>query len=434
MKSRVPVHVIAGFLGAGKTTVLCHLIEQRPEERAAVVMNDFGESAVDEHKIDALSVTIREIRGGWVCCTAPEGFMGAVKRILDEQDPDRIYVEPTGLARPADLIDTLRRAPFASRLDIRPLVVVVDPHALVHVPSVGAQASVADVIVANRVDLATSEEMGAFEAWLDDLWPAPRQVHRVTRGGVPAAVLVGVARPQEGVGHVHDGASVHGHYGRTWRWPAAACFDRRRLCQVLDSQRSLSRLKGIFRTEEGVSRFDIAGGRLHEAPSDYRTDSCVDVIGSDPEGLERIGEAFERALRTEAETLSAGHAIEVSSSAGERQFDRAALAALPDGISDVSTLLHKRVGSAARMSALLDAVDAPQRAHIVVVAADGYTTPPVPASAVRAGLLVYGVGADALPEDLGGPFRLLIPGDAGPGGPCANVKAVVRIALRDAEN
>jgi hypothetical protein len=360
--------------------------------------------------------------------------MGAVERILEEQSPDRIYVEPTGLARPADLIDTLRRAPFAGRLDIRPLVVVVDPHALGQVPAVGLQASVADIVVANRVDLATSDEMGDFEAWLDGVWPAPSSVHRVTRGQVSEAVLKGEARAQKGGVHAHGETAVHGHHGRTWRWPADVCFDRRRLCQALDELTSASRLKGIFRTEEGVSRFDIAGGRLHEAPSDYRTDSCVDVIASDAALLDRAAAAFSHALRTEAETLSAGRSVEVSFSGGGRHFDRVALAALPGGVADVSTVLPKRVGSAARMSALLDAVEAPPTTDLVVVAADGYATAPVPAHAVRSGLLVYALGADPLPDTLGGPFRLLIPGDAGPGGPCANVKAVVRIALRDTEN
>ena len=103
---------------------------------------------------------------------------------------------------------------------------------------------------------------------------------------------------------------------------------------------------------------------------------------------------------------------------------------LANGVEDVSTLVPGRAGEAARVSVLLQTLDAPGDGDAVVVASDGYTTPPVPVSALTTAILVHSLGGDPLPARLGGPFRLLIPGDAGPGGPCANVKGVVRIALR----
>jgi len=403
------------------------------EARAAVIINDFGESAVDEGTLGDLAVAVREIRGGCVCCTAPEGFIGVVARILDEGSTDRIYVEPTGLARPADLIDTLRRAPFADRLDIRALIVVVDPRNLQRVPGVGAQAGVADVVVANRTDLATDDEIRGFDEWVGSLWPSPQQVHRVEHGRVSTAVLAGSARIQGGLSFAHEHGPVHGHLGHTWIWPPEVCFDRRRLLEALGDLASASRLKGIFRTEEGVSRFDIAGGSLHEAPSDHRRDSRVDVIAVSEALLLCAERGFSQAVRTVSEQLSAGLSVEVSLPDGAgRRFDRAALAALPDAVEDVSVLIPARAGVAARVSAILDAVEVPAGAVVVVVAADGYATPPVPADAVRDGLLVHTLDSGPLPAGKGGPFRLLIPGDAGPGGPCANVKAVVRISLRNA--
>ena len=363
------------------------------------------------------------------------GTRGLCRRrraILDQERPSRIFVEPTGLARPADLIDTLRRAPFAHQLDIRPLIVVVDPRNLERVPTVGPQASAADVLVANRIDLASEAELKAFDTWAEGLWPAPLQVHRVERGRVSTEVLGGSARlREEGVSFAHE-HGVHGHTGRTWFWPPEVCFDRRRLLEALEGLEAVSRLKGVFRTEEGVTRFDLAAGVVHEAPSDHRSDSRVDVIATDSALLARADASFEAAIRSPEEALRAGLSVEVSLPGGVgRRFDRAALMALPDGVEDVSALIPKRRGVASRMSALLDAVGVPPGAQIVVVASDGYATPPVPAAAVRSGVLVHSVDGAQLPPDQGGPFRLLIPGDAGPGGPCANVKGVVRIALRD---
>ncbi len=446
---RVPVHVIGGFLGAGKTTALLSLLGRKAgSERAAVVINDFGESAVDEGRVDAAGVAVREIRGGCVCCTAPEGFMGAVGQILDEESPDRIYIEPTGLARPADLIDTLRRAPYADRLDIKPLIILVDPHNLASDLHVAQQAEVADILVANRIDLASDEEMQAFDVWVGGLWPRPLQVHRVEHGELPETVLSGSSsapaphdhdHPHHGhddAHHGHDHAhhdddAIHGHRVRTWIWPAHAIFDRRRLLAALETLQAASRVKGIFRTEEGVARFDVAGGVLHEAPSDYRRDSRVDVIARDEALIIESERLFSAALRTDEEQLIAGSCIEFALPDGvTRRFDRAAIAALPDPVADVSILVPDRAGVAARISSLFAAASAPLDSEIVVVAADGYATPPVPARAVQNGLLLHTLDGEPLPAGKGGPFRLLIPGDAGPGGPCANVKAVVRIALR----
>jgi G3E family GTPase len=97
---RTPVHVVGGYLGTGKTTVLLTELGKREgNERCAVVVNDFGEAAVDATLLgDGVRVT--NIPGGCVCCTAPEGLAPALIAILDELKPDRIFIEPSGLARP----------------------------------------------------------------------------------------------------------------------------------------------------------------------------------------------------------------------------------------------------------------------------------------------------------------------------------------------
>ena len=126
------------------------------QERIAVVVNDFGESQFDSDRLkEAGSADIVEIPGGCICCTAPEGFVGAVASVIQEQSPDRIFIEPTGLALPADLVDTLRRAPYAQQLAIQPVVVLIDPANLPGAgetlePLLAQQVEAGDVIVGNR--------------------------------------------------------------------------------------------------------------------------------------------------------------------------------------------------------------------------------------------------------------------------------------------
>ena len=107
----VPVHILGGFLGTGKTSAIRAQLAARPGERVAVIVNDFGEAGLDAATLEgAAPYKLTSIPGGCVCCTAPEGFVAALGAVLDEK-PDRVWIEPTGLARPQDLVDTIRRSP-----------------------------------------------------------------------------------------------------------------------------------------------------------------------------------------------------------------------------------------------------------------------------------------------------------------------------------
>ena len=117
---RTPVHVVGGFLGTGKTTVLlAELARREGVERCAVVVNDFGQAAIDATLLGG-GVQVTNIPGGCVCCTAPEGLGAAVRAILDELKPDRIFVEPSGLGRPRDVVDMLARGEVAARIALGP--------------------------------------------------------------------------------------------------------------------------------------------------------------------------------------------------------------------------------------------------------------------------------------------------------------------------
>src|SRR5262245_39536762 len=121
----VPISIVSGFLGAGKTTALRAQLAARPGERIALIVNDFGEAGFDAATLaDDSPFRITNIPGGCVCCTAPEGFVDALGAVL-ETAPDRVMIEPTGLARAQDLVDTIRRCRHAGALSLGPLVVLV---------------------------------------------------------------------------------------------------------------------------------------------------------------------------------------------------------------------------------------------------------------------------------------------------------------------
>lgn len=445
----VDVHVIGGFLGTGKTTALLRQLRaRRGVEKVAVVINDFGTASIDAELVGDEGNTVAEIEGACICCTAPAGFSAAVGQLVDEVRPDRIFVEPTGLARPADLIDTLRRAPYADRIRIAPLVVLVDPSTLdvdaaQRIALVRDQAEAADVLVANRVDLASDEDLRAFAAWADGLWPGPMRVLQTTHGELPDDVWTWPKQRGGQVRFAHDRgadrAVGHGVVAGSWVWPSDTVFHRLRLVDALarlaagEAGAALARLKGLFRTEEGVTLVEVAGGRVTDRPTSYRRDSRVDVLfhGEDADAV-RVAEAWlGAAVMSEDERQAIASGVEVVRPDGSRRvFDRDEIMALPGGIDDIRPLVPKRRGSAARLMAVLEEAGVPSDAELVVVAADGYATEPVAVADLSTALLVHSVDGGALPATGGGPFRLLVPGDAGPAGPCSNVKGVVRLAAR----
>lgn len=437
----VTVHVVAGFLGTGKTSVLRALLSDVGDEAVGVLVNDFGEAAIDQAVLADASTSVREIRGSCVCCTAPEGFVAEVKSLLGAGSPDRIFVEPTGIARPADVIDTLRRAPFADRISIGPLIVVVDAHqvgsgqAPAHVVE---QAAAADVLVVNRIDTASKTELEAVRSWSASLWPGPHAVVETSYGAVDRSVLAwpDPASRRKPRGPTQVTPADHPYSVRTLSWAPDVVFHRTRLIAALESPQ-LVRAKGVFRTEEGTVLLQAAAGRVQEEPSPRRSDTRVDLIVEHGAtgALEASSEALVAAILSGSELQALASRLEIALPDGRRRvFDRTALIGLPDPIGDVSVVVPGRAGAGARVWRALEAAGATRGAQAVVVAADGFVTEPVPLAVLREGILLHSVDGAPLPDDKGGPFRLLLPPGAadGVGGPCANVKSVVRIAIRDA--
>jgi G3E family GTPase len=449
---RTPLNVIGGFLGTGKTSAIQHLLGAfGPDEHVAVIVNDFGQASLDADTLGAGgSVSIQEIDGGCVCCTAPEGFSGAVGRLLAEVRPTRILVEPTGLARPADLMDTLARGPHRERLALGPLIVLADPasirpEVLREQPLLHEQAEAADILVANRVDLADEADLERFDRWAQALWPGPMRIVRTKHGVLDPDLL----RWPEGEGtravrlrvRRNDGPSTAGFSVQSWIWGQDVVFSRKRIDQLIGRMLRgglgvrVARAKGVFRTDEGVQRVDVAGGKVHLGLSAYRRDSRFDVIvhGSAPPAgtWPRLTGWLDETICSADELERDRQRIEIAAPGGRRlSVGRADLSALPDGVDDVSVLIPRRHGAAARISALVARYQLPETGEAVVVAADGFVSAPVPVPALLGGLLLHSVDGAALPEDKGGPIRLLIPGDAGPAGPCSNVKGVVRLVFR----
>src|SRR5207249_8212479 len=167
MQPHTPITLISGPLGSGKTTLLRYILATRPA-KIAIVMNEFGEIAIDAKVIEGKNVRIAELGGGCVCCSLLGEFEAAVNEIIEKVAPERIIVETTGLAEPEALVFNIQEALPQCRLD--GVVSVIDADMFVRFPGLGhttrLQIEGADILLLNKIDLIDPAQIESVEAKL----------------------------------------------------------------------------------------------------------------------------------------------------------------------------------------------------------------------------------------------------------------------------
>src|SRR5438067_3101203 len=131
MQLRTPITLVTGPLGSGKTTLLRHILATRPA-KIAIVMNEFGEMAIDTKVIEGKNVGIAQLGGGCVCCSLLGEFGAAVTEIIKKVEPEMIAVETTGLAEPEALVFNIQEALPQCWLD--GVVWVIDADMMIRFP------------------------------------------------------------------------------------------------------------------------------------------------------------------------------------------------------------------------------------------------------------------------------------------------------------
>ncbi len=133
MLADIPTHLIAGPLGAGKTSLIRHLLAHKPaHERWAVLINEFGQIGLDQALLTTAAdgISLSEVPGGCLCCVNGAPFQVGLARLLRKAQPDRLLIEPSGLGHPAELLRQLAEPPWEGVLALQSSVVVLDAAAL----------------------------------------------------------------------------------------------------------------------------------------------------------------------------------------------------------------------------------------------------------------------------------------------------------------
>jgi G3E family GTPase len=164
----IPVTVLTGYLGAGKTTLLNRILTQEHGQKIAVIVNEFGEIGIDNQLIVDADEEIFEMNNGCICCTVRGDLIRIIANLMRRRDKfDRLVIETTGLADPAPVIQTFFvDEDVQSQTHLDAVVTVVDAkHITQHWDADEAieQIAFADVILLNKTDLVTTEELNILE-------------------------------------------------------------------------------------------------------------------------------------------------------------------------------------------------------------------------------------------------------------------------------
>jgi cobalamin biosynthesis protein CobW len=243
MPAKIPATVVTGFLGAGKTTLIRHMLQNAGGKRIALVINEFGDLGVDGEILRSCGVEncrdedIVELSNGCICCTVADDFIPTMEMLLGRDDPpDHIVIETSGLALPQPLVRAFNWPGISTRVTVDGVVTVVDGKAVAEGRFAHDEAAVdaqraadegldhetplselfedqiacADMIVVNKSDLLGETEAEELAAKIKAEARAGVQVLRTAMGALPIEVLLGQGAAAEADMEVRG--EVHHHH------------------------------------------------------------------------------------------------------------------------------------------------------------------------------------------------------------------------------
>ncbi len=257
---RIPLTVIGGYLGAGKTTLINHVLRQPGGRRIAVVVNDFGSIGIDAALLGPATSgagRIISLPNGCVCCTVGSGLQEALTSLLDlDPTPDHVIVEVSGVADPASAAAWATVPPFEPA-GVVVLAAADSVRTMAKDRYVGGevarQLERADLIVVTKSDLCEPTDLSAVEWWLDDVTGGMPRVS-ADHGAVPLDVVLGVEPHPRPIGQRPVDLGEHASQYVTWEWTFERSVGRSELEAFLTAAPAgVLRLKGFVTLDDGSS-------------------------------------------------------------------------------------------------------------------------------------------------------------------------------------
>jgi len=303
----VKTHIISGFLGAGKTTLLQQLLQQKPETEVwAVLMNEFGQIGVDQQLLPHNSgYEVKELLGGCLCCAGQLPMQIALSRLIQDKQPDRLFIEPTGLGHPAQLLEQLTEPHWQAQINMRALVTVLDGSRLhdqkwISQDLYQEQLKAAQIVVISHANSMITSDYKVLDEfkneYLADIqsWLLAEQGHLnlqqidvahqgTQRKIVPLLHLQKQLNSSEEFPIIkqlpyHYVETTNGYTVVGWKFSKRWQFDFYNVLDVLCDQKDWLRIKGIFNTNQGWMTFNFNPENLNYKSSEEGLDNRIEVI------------------------------------------------------------------------------------------------------------------------------------------------------------
>jgi G3E family GTPase len=285
-----PVTVLTGFLGAGKTTLLNHILACAEGRRIAVLVNDFGAINIDARLIVSVDDDRIALSNGCICCTIRDDLVGALLKLLAETpSPEHVIIEASGISEPIGIAETLFQPELEPFIAIDAMIAICDVanYATLDFDNsemVLRQVAVADIVLLNKVDLATSTAIEAARADMALAAPHARLIE-TEHARLPMVLLFGPRTAQVRLStqqlthHHHDDHSAR---FESWTWTNAQPLQLDAFMRfVKELPTSIYRAKGILRLADAPhqeSVFQLVGKRSEISKGAPWSDSPANAI------------------------------------------------------------------------------------------------------------------------------------------------------------
>lgn len=345
---KIATNLITGVLGAGKTTAIQSLIDQKPaDQRWAIVINEYGQVSIDDALLESpADVQIMELANGCVCCTMSHAFEPLLAQLIRRVRPDRIIIEPSGAGHPTRIIDLLRNDNFGKVIDLRCTICLVDPADFDN-PRIADSAlfqdqlQMSDAVVISWTDKRSAELIEACRQSISKLDPPKSAVYETAFGKLDlnwldttsvegiqpvyhpehtklitqtrlieqpiqensdqedpqiSTIGVSIANGSSSKPRRFENSS-DGHWACGWIFSPQAIFDREALLDEFEALGPILRLKGIFHCQDDWWSINRKGLESSVTPSSYRSDSRLEIIANQPMDWEKIERALQSCLK-----------------------------------------------------------------------------------------------------------------------------------------
>lgn len=222
-KQGMPVTIITGFLGSGKTTLVNHILTNNQQLKVAVLVNEFGDIDIDSQLLVSIDENMVALSNGCICCTINDDLVGAVYQVLEQEDKiDYLILETTGVADPLPIALTFLNTELRDMTRLDSILTVVDAETFTseHFQSEAAlrQITYGDIILLNKTDLVSDEKVKSIEADINQIKSGARIIHsQYTQVPLPLILDIDVNNAEnfriaETTEHHHDHDHEHHHH------------------------------------------------------------------------------------------------------------------------------------------------------------------------------------------------------------------------------